>query len=380
MSRVQLFLASIALLRICARSQQQILARCKLTLIGHSSSNLNSSSVQRAGVSAASLHCSNANTPITIVFNSTYLGVAAVTNFSVVTVVQDARSCSSSNADTYNHPLLQFCESYSVLLEQPVVRNVWLQDSSSNEGGWSSAVLAFGAGVRVSIVGGVLVGNAATHVLLASRNANVSVVDSLFIGSVGTAAAAIDNSRLSVSSSVFEENHGHMHGGAFWISGASFVSINSSIMRDNKGPEGPCMYVERAATVRIDNSMIIITDHSDASAALDIAGSARLSINNCTFHNNSTPLKVDKNDNGFGGVLALEEASSAVISSSRFVSNAGGFGGVIYMEAKSLTVTDCEFRENSGYHGGVAHIKGDTQVSLPDGMVSNCCTALCSMR
>jgi hypothetical protein len=363
MSRVQLSLASIALLLIGASSQQQILARCKLTLIGHSSSNLNSSSsVPTAGVSAASLHCSNANTPITIVINSTYLGDAAATNFSGVTVLQNAQSCSSSDVDRSSYPLLKFCGNYSVQLEQPVVQYVWLQNSSSNEGGWSSAVLAFSGGVNASIVGGVFVGNAATHVLLASGDANVSVVNSVFNGSMGTAAAAVDNSRLSVSSSVFEGNHAHAQGGAFWISGVSIVSINSSILQNNKGHEGPCMYVEGAATVRIDNSMI--TDHSDASAALDIAGSARLSISNCTFHNNSTPLKVDKNDNGFGGALALEEAASAVISSSTFVSNAGGFGGVIYMEAKSLTVTDCEFRENSGYHGGVAHIKGDTQVSL----------------
>uniref|UniRef100_A0A383V4V4 Right handed beta helix domain-containing protein n=1 Tax=Tetradesmus obliquus TaxID=3088 RepID=A0A383V4V4_TETOB len=68
------------------------------------------------------------------------------------------------------------------------------------------------------------------------------------------------------------------------------------------------------------------------------------------------------NNNGFGGVLVLEQAATATVSNSRFASNVGGFGGVIYMEAKSLTVSNCSFTRNSGFHGGVAHVKGESQV------------------
>ncbi|WIA12033.1 hypothetical protein OEZ85_012113 [Tetradesmus obliquus] len=49
------------------------------------------------------------------------------------------------------------------------------------------------------------------------------------------------------------------------------------------------------------------------------------------------------------------------ISNSTFVSNIGGFGAAIFMQGVRLTVSDCDFRENDGMEGGVAHVKEDAQ-------------------
>ncbi|WIA32166.1 hypothetical protein OEZ86_003015 [Tetradesmus obliquus] len=52
------------------------------------------------------------------------------------------------------------------------------------------------------------------------------------------------------------------------------------------------------------------------------------------------------------------------ISNSIFVSNIGGFGAAIFMQGVRLTVADCEFKDNDGAEGGVAHVKEDSQVHI----------------
>lgn len=316
MSTHKLYTAIVVLLVSYASAATQSHATCRLVLLGHASSNSSSSgrsvssnTFPTPGVSKASLVCSSStNTPITVIVNSTYIGAAAAANFSGVTVLQDA-SCQGDD-DRLVHHLLQFCGSYHVQLVQPVVSGVWLQGASSTAETWSSAVLSFGASVSASIVSGSFVGNAAAYVLLARADAHVSVTASRFNGSEGTAAAAMGASKLLVSSSVFESNHARERGGALLATASATVSIHDS-----------------------------------------------------SCENNSVPLKVDMNNNGFGGVLVLEQAATATISNSRFASNVGGFGGVIYMEAKSLTVSNCSFTRKSGFHRGVAHVKGQSQVS-----------------
>jgi hypothetical protein len=253
------------------------------------------------------------------------------------------------------------CGSYSVQLVQPVVHNVWLQNASSKVQGWSSALPSFSAGVNASIPEGSFVDNTAAYVLLARGDAGVSVAASVFNGSAGTAAAAMDGSKLFVASSVLESNHAHARGGAFLIGGSATVSINNSTLRNNSGQEGPDMTAYGATTVSINNSWV--TNHQGAFGVAEVSDSAVVLINNSLFKSNSAPLRVNVNDNGYGGVVKMDQASSAWISNSGFISNSAGFGGVVFMEAKNLTVSDCEFTLSSGFHGGVAHIKGDTQVS-----------------
>jgi hypothetical protein len=216
-------------------------------------------------------------------------------------------------------------------------------------------VLAFGGGVNASIQSGWFVGNAAKYVLLVQNTAWLSVEGTSLTRSFGTAVAAVDNSTLLVSSSVVASNSASARGGGLYVSTSAYVSITDSVVSNNTGVRGPAMFITGPSTFSISRSLF--TNHSSTyGAAVYLIGSIQLSVSHSTFRDNWSP------QNGYGAAFVIWGSVTANISNSRFVSNTGGFGAAIFMQATSLTVSDCEFADNVGFEGGVAHIKMESQV------------------
>jgi hypothetical protein len=339
---------------------------CSLVLIGHNSASSSSSSSSSAssdatnapqtpGVSHASLNCTAPGTSqdaVTVAINTTYLEQHAV-NFTGVTIVPST-SCPEQAVNATIHPLLQFCGSHSVHLVQPVVQHVWLQGTIDDE--LSSVVIAFGGNVTASISAGLFAGNAATHVLLARGNAHLTVSNTVFDSNFGS-AAAIGGSTVHVLNSLFSNSHGRK-GGGLLVADSAQVSINNSILSNNSAVVAPALFADGQTIVGIFHSMI--SNHtcvtSGCTAAVQVAANSRLTVLNSTFKHNKTP------DNGYGGAMSLAGNSRSSISNSTFESNIGGFGAAIFMQGVSLNVSECEFRQNEGSEGGVAHVKEDAQV------------------
>jgi hypothetical protein len=348
-----LLLAAVSFSTLVAAAQP--VAECSLALVGHSISS-NSSASFTPGVAHASLRCTGSS--VTVAVNSTYLG-QHVGNIEGVTVTSSSECQQQAAADTQIYPLLQFCGSYSMRLLQPLVQRVWLQNGSDAaadaSGSWLAAVLAFGGGVNASIQSGWFVGNAAKYVLLVQDTARLSLEDTSITRSYGTAVAAVDNSTLLVSSSVVASNRASARAGGLYVSTSAYVSITDSIVSNNTGVRGPAMFITGSCTFSIARSLF--TNHSSTyGAAVYLIGSVQLSVSHSTFRDNWSP------QNGYGAAFVIWGSVTATISNSRFVANAGGFGAAIFMQAASLTVSDCEFADNAGFEGGVAHIKMQSQV------------------
>lgn len=180
----------------------------------------------------------------------------------------------------------------------------------------------------------------------------MSVSDSLFDNNSGSVAAA-GASTLHVLGSWFTSNHAAV-GGALRVLEDAVLIVNSSTVSNNSVEDGPALLAEGNSTLSIFNSTI--SNHVGHVAAVRVGGASnQLVVANSTFVNTTTP------QDGFGGAMHLLGGFSN-ISNSIFVSNIGGFGAAIFMQGVRLTVADCEFKDNDGAEGGVAHVKEDSQV------------------
>lgn len=207
-------------------------------------------------------------------------------------------------------------------------------------------------------------GNAAKYVLLVEGTARVSVEGSSIISSLGTAAAAVDNSALHMLSSIVANNVAAARGGGLYISTSAKGSITNSTVSNNSAVRGTAIFITGGSTVVL--TRCLVANHSSTyGAAVYVIGTCQLLVAHSIFRGNKSPL----NDNG--GAIVIWGSVVVTVSSSRFVANSAGFGPAMFMQGTSLTVSDSDFRDNEGYEGGVAHVKLQSQVR--SGSASSCC-------
>lgn len=185
-------------------------------------------------VTAVQLHCKS-DRPVTIGIDSRYLSRHAA-QFTGVDIVSKLDCQTSARGfDTKGQgarpplrAIIYFCGSYSVTLEQPIVRNVTLQYDSP---GAETAVLAFGSGTSAIIYQGVFSGNNAGSCVFAFQSATVTTDKKTVFehnkGKYGAAAMAVDNAKLVLKHTSLQDNQATSGGAVFCFNNAS-VSITSS--------------------------------------------------------------------------------------------------------------------------------------------------------
>lgn len=165
---------------------------------------------------------------------------------------------------------------------------------------------------------------------------------------------------ITVNKSTFTGNASNEHGGAIYTSFNSYLTVNDSTFKDNSaGSDGGaiCSYSDAPLMV---NSSVFNDNSAHGHGGALYSSSGSVTVNNSTFSGNSTDFDYAV---VFGGGAICSYYSALSINNSKFTDNFAGHangdyyecvGGAIYSSHSSLTVNNSTFKNNSAVSDGGA--------------------------
>ena len=174
------------------------------------------------------------------------------------------------------------------------------------------------------------------------RNSVLRVEDKSIIGRGGV--LYIENGKIAIICSVFEENRANLGGGVMWAEkDSNFITIINSSFSRNSAEVGGVMRISSKGI-----NIVIITG--------------------CEFNKNYA------NESGgvidaFGSCLTQRLCYNITINNTKFIRNkARTAGGVLGLVSIIILLQKCEFVENSAYFGGIVDATG-TNLTIVGGMI-----------
>jgi len=214
---------------------------------------------------------------------------------------------------------------------------------------------------------------------LSTTNHSVVVRNCTFSGHTalnGSAIAAYD-SELTVEDSFFRYNVGGIiSGGGDWILSNVLVEENyadNTIVSFGNGSltiTGSTFlnnYAEEVVSSSFTNAEVTDSDFlANSGRALSFLNNVTLFVGNCVFEDNGWT------GGEIGGAIHIGTQSTAEINSSFFTRNTAPVGSAIVSFESDLTITSCEFRENTTTQwDGAVSISGGTSQILSSQFIGN---------
>ena len=221
-------------------------------------------------------------------------------------------------------------------------QNVYFGQSASNIG---NASCAGGAAMELSVdctinMSGLTCENHSSNLtscISAVDNCSVRVDNSTFRMNEGD-VLTLSNSHIYVVNSSFFSNSSPMKRGGVIFADNSTLHISHSFFYHNKATFGGAFRLELSSAV-VNNCTFL--DNSNSAVMLS---STNISIKDCTFENNSSPL--------FGAALYVSSFSEANVSNTKLLKNSASTGGAVSVEDHSLLmIFHSYFSENSATPG-----------------------------
>jgi hypothetical protein len=177
-------------------------------------------------------------------------------------------------------------------------------------------------------------------------NDEITISNSTFMDSSGVYGGCVyfgsDHTTITISSSSFLGSIGD-YGGALFVSAfTDLLLVNDSTILDCFGSSGNGALTSFADVTRVQNSRFLGT--SSLHGIVEIAGD-EVHVSGCLFVNNTSEQST--------GPLVVSEASTLILSNSRFERNVGYEGGALTLyNIFEIQISDCVFLRNRGYSGG----------------------------
>ena len=148
-------------------------------------------------------------------------------------------------------------------------------------------------------------------------------------------------------------------GGAAYISDASVVAIEDSVLSTNSAGSGGAVHIVAGSTLTLQTTHFVGNSAtSGGGGGLHAASGSHVVMLTCGFTDNSASLG--------GGAVFITEGSDATMTACEFVSNDSPTGGALLVEgASSVTVQTSHFVSNTASTaGGAVHIAGASMVEI----------------
>ena len=177
----------------------------------------------------------------------------------------------------------------------------------------------------------------------ASNFSNITLQNSLLVGSSGSAIGLSKNANLRVDQCIFRNNSTPFKGGAIYAEKGSSVFTLNTIFRHNKAiNSGGAIHIEDKTKSTFQNCLFDNNFSSKGGVFRTI--SSRIAFLNSNFTNNRASS---------GGVWGIFGGSAHVYGSRFYNNSATGDGGSLYLEANTrLTISKCNFTGNSALGAG----------------------------
>ncbi len=181
--------------------------------------------------------------------------------------------------------------------------------------------------------------------LIIVKGSNLTIVNTTFqnnsqFNDAGIVAASY-YSHVFVTSSLFVQNSAAM-GGVFWLATGASLWLNHSILINNTGGNGGVAFLH-ASSAMISDCMFENSKSIGNGGVLTSVNSSNLIVRNSLFVSNQAT---------YGGCFCLEKNSSLEVYDSLFKNNYAREGGVLRkIGFGNVSIENCTFDNNSGIYG-----------------------------
>ena len=185
-------------------------------------------------------------------------------------------------------------------------------------------------------------------------------------GTLGGAISAFDRSRITIDSSCCSNNMAR-YGGVIYIDRYASITVdNSSFDNNDAGSSGGVVYASSSSSITVGNSSFDNNDAGSSGGVVYASSSSSITVGNSSFDNNDAGSS--------GGVVYASSSSSITVDNSSFDNNdAGSSGGVVYASfSSSITVGNSSFENNeAGSRGGVIYAYYSSNITVGDSSFDN---------